>query len=106
MIAGKLNEIITVESPMIVENELGEVMDNRYKTKYRTRAQVVYKNGSTSVDNHEIFTSYNIQFIIRIYNEVSETDRVIYRGKPYLIDSIEYSREYQLIRLNCILQNE
>lgn len=106
MVAGKLNELITVESPLIVENELGEVMDNRYKTKFRTKAQVIYKNGSTSVDNHEIFTSYNIQFIIRIYHKVNETDRVIFRGVPYTIDSIEYSREYQMIKLNCIKQNE
>lgn len=106
MLAGKLNETITVESPIIAENELGEILDNRYKNKFTTKAEVIYRNGGTSVDNNEIFTNYSVQFIIRIYHKVDETDRVMFMGKPYRIDSIEYSRQYQLIKLNCTLINE
>lgn len=106
MIAGKLNETIAIESPIMVENELGEILDNRYKKKYSTKAQVIYQNGSTTIENNEILTSYSVQFIIRKYHKVDETDRVIFHNKPYKINSIEHSREYQLIKLNCQMMNE
>ncbi len=106
MQAGRLNEYITIEQPITKENELGEVVDNLYAKKFTTKAQVVYKSGSTGVENEKIFTSYSVQFIIRIYHQVTETDRVIYRSQKYRIDSIERSREYQLIKLNCSLINE
>lgn len=106
MYAGKLNEFITVESANTHENELGEVVDNHYCVKFATKAQVIYKSGSRVIDNNEIFTDYSVQFVIRYYHSVCETDRVVYRGQRYTIDSIEHSREYQLIKLNCNLINE
>lgn len=106
MQAGRLNETITVEQPYTEENELGEVVDCHFIKKFTTKAQVIYKTGSTSLDNNEIFTSYSVQFIIRIYHQPTEQDRVIYRGQKYRIDSIERSREYQMIKLNCSLINE
>lgn len=106
MFAGNLNEIITVEQPVAHKNELGEVVDCLYAKKFTTKAQVIYRSGSRVVDNSEIFTEYAVQFVIRHYLIVSETDRVLYRDRKYRIESIEYSREYQLIKLNCTLINE
>lgn len=106
MLAGKLNEVITVEQPFLEENELGEVVDCHYIKKFQTKAQVVYKSGSTGVVDEKIFSSYSVQFIIRYYHQPTEADRVIYRGQKYRIDSIERSREYQLIKLNCSLIND
>lgn len=105
MQAGKLNEIITVEQPVTHKNELGEVVDCVYAKKFSTKAQVIYKSGTRTVD-YSIQTEYTVQFVIRIYHEVKETDRVLFRGRAYRIESIEYSREYQLIKLNCSLINE
>lgn len=105
MFAGKLNEIITVEQPVKHENELGEVVENHFIKKFTTKAQVIYKSGVRS-DDYSIHTDYSIQFVIRIYHAVNETDRVIYRNQFYRIESIEYSREYQLIKLNCSLIND
>ena len=106
MRAGSLNEIITVEQPFHQENELGEVVDCHYVKKFTTKAQVVYKSGSTSVENEKVFTSYSVQFIIRFYHQPTETDRVIYRGQKYRIDAIERNREHQMIKLNCTLIDE
>lgn len=105
MQAGKLNEIITVEQPVTHKNELGEVVDCVYAKKFSTKAQVIYKSGTRTVD-YSIQTEYTVQFVIRIYHEVKETDRVLFRGRAYRIESIECSREYQLIKLNCSLINE
>ena len=105
MQAGRLNEIIVVEQPYTEENELGEVVDCHYIKKFQTKAQVIYKSGQRQED-YSIHTDYSVQFIIRIYHSVSETDRIFYRGRYYQIDSIEYSREYQMIKLNCqLIQN-
>lgn len=102
MYAGKLNEVITVESPLKHENELGEVVDCIYSPKFKTKAQVIYKSGSR-VEDYSIHADYSIQFVIRIYHKVNETDRIIYRNQKYQIESIEYSREFQLIKINCSL---
>lgn len=100
MLAGKLKEPITIEHPVQEENELGEVVDNLYAKKFSTKAQVIYKSGQRQ-EEYSIYTDYTVQFIIRYYHSVSETDRVLYRNEPYRIDSIEYSHEYQMIKLNC-----
>ena len=105
MQAGKLNEYITVEQPVSHKNELGEVVDCHYTKKLGTKAQVIYKSG-TRTEDYSIHTDYTVQFVIRHYHKVDETDRVLFRGKPYRIESIEYSREYQLIKLNCSLVND
>ncbi len=102
MLAGRLNETIVVEQPYTEENELGEVVDCHYIKKFQTKAQVIYKSGQREED-YSIHTDYSVQFVIRYYHQVAEVDRVIYRGNAYQIDSIEHSREYQLIKLNCSL---
>lgn len=106
MLAGKLNEIIHIEMPVLSQNELGEVVDNKYVKKNTTKAQVIWKNGGTIVDNNEIFTAYSVQFKVRIYVDVNESDRILFRSKRYKIDSIEISREQQALYLNCSLINE
>lgn len=102
MRAGSLNEPIIIEQPYQEENEMGERLDCHYIKKFATKAQVIYKSGQRQED-YSIYTDYTVQFVIRIYHNVTELDRVIYRNRPYRIDSIEYSREYQMIKLNCTL---
>ena len=106
MIAGLLNEMIEIHSPILRANEYGEIEDNVYKKEFQTKAQVVYNSGNTVVDNNEIFTEYKLQFIVRIYHKIKETDRVFFNGRFYQIESIEKNRQYQLQKLNCTLVNE
>ncbi len=106
MVAGLLNEIIEIHSPILKENEFGEIEDNVYKRGFETKAQVIYKSGNTIIDNNEIFSEYKLQFIVRIYHKIKETDRVFFNDRFYQIESIEKSRQYQLQKLNCSLVNE
>ncbi len=106
MRAGSLNETITVEQAVTEKNELGEVVENLWAKKFSTKAQVIYKSGQREED-YSIYTDYTVQFVIRYYHQVSETDRIIYRNKPFRIESIEYSREYQMIKINArLIQND
>lgn len=105
MMAGKLTERILIAYKLRHENELGEVEEYTYVPKYETKAQVIYKSGVRE-ENYTIRTDYTIQFVIRFYHDVTETDRVLYNGNYYRIDSIERNRQYQLIKLNCTMVDE
>lgn len=106
MLAGRLNEIITVEELKVIKNEYGEEQTTHYIKKFNTRAEVKYNNGQRITDNNELFFAYDLTFTIRYYHNISELDRVIWRGYKYRILSVERNRMYQLINLRCQLINE
>ena len=105
MVAGKLDTIIEIHKPYLHKNEYGEVEDS-FEKSFQTKAQVVYNSGNRIIDNNEIFNEYKVQFIVRIYHRISELDRVKYDGKFYQIESIEKSRQFQLMKLNTVIVNE
>lgn len=105
MIAGLLNQIIEIHKPIQRKNEYGEVEDT-FEKSFQTKSQVIYNSGSRVIDNNEIFNEYKVQFIVRIYHNISENDRVKYDGKTYIIEAIEKSKQYQLQKLNCVIVNE
>lgn len=106
MIAGLLKELIEIHSPILQRNEYGELMDNKFEKKYQTKAQVIYNSGAKTIDNNEIFNEYKVQFIVRYYHKIKETDKVKWDGKFYNIEAIEKSKQYQLQKLNCVIVNE
>jgi len=56
--------------------------------KFTTRAQVTTNSGNRLNQNNEIIHTYNVTFIVRLYHDIEESDRVIYKGKKYRIISI------------------
>lgn len=106
MIAGRLNEIITIEELKIIKNEYGEEQTDNYVKKFSTRAEVKYNSGNRTIENNDLFFAYDISFIVRYYHNISELDRVIWKNKPYRILSIEHNRQFQLMNLRCELINE
>lgn len=106
MIAGRLNEIITIEELKITKNEYGEEQTDNYIYKFKTRAEVKYNNGNRMVDNNELFFSNDVTFTIRYYHNINELDRVKWDNKYYRIIAIEKNRQLQLINLKCALINE
>lgn len=106
MRAGALNEIITIEELKVIKNEYGEEQTTNYIKKFNTRAEVKYNNGQRITDNNELFFAYDLTFTIRYYHDITELDRVIWRGEKYRILSVERNRMYQLINLRCQLINE
>lgn len=106
MLAGRLNEIITIEELKVIKNEYGEEQTDNYVKKFSTRAEVKYNSGQRITDNNELFFAYDLTFTIRYYHDITELDRVIWRGDKYRILSVERNRMYQLINLRCQLINE
>lgn len=106
MLAGRLNEIITVEELKVIKNEYGEEQTTNYIKKFSTRAEVKYNSGQRITDNNELFFAYDLTFTIRYYHDIAELDRVIWRGDKYRILSVERNRQWQMINLKCELINE
>lgn len=103
MIAGKLQDIITIQKPTIVQNEYGanSTVWNDYLT---TKAQVTYNNGNRVNENDEIVFVYEIIFTVRIYHQIDEQMQIIWNNKKYRILSIEPDRDKQkqIIRAELI----
>lgn len=106
MIAGRLNEIITVEKLQVTKNEYGEEQTDNFIFKFNTRAEVKYNSGSRTNDNNELFFSYDLTFTVRIYNDIDELDRIVWNGNRYRILSTERNRQFQLINIRGELINE
>lgn len=106
MQSGILNEIIEIQRLKQSNNEFGEVETEEYNTVIRTRASVKYNNLNRVEDNSEIFFAQDVTFIVRIYNDVRNLDRIVWKGKKYRILSIEESRQFQQKTIHTELINE
>lgn len=105
MIAGRLNNIIVVQKPTIVQNEFGanSIVWNNYLT---TRAQVTYNNGNRVNENDEIVFAYEIIFTVRIYHQIDEQMQIIWNNKKYRILSIEPDKDKQKQIIRTALIND
>nr|WP_320037822.1 phage head closure protein [uncultured Bacteroides sp.] len=74
--------------------------------KFTTRAQVTTNSGNRQNQNNEIIHTYNVTFIVRLYHDIEESDRVIYNGKKYRIISINKELYKQSINIIGELINE
>lgn len=107
MISGRLNKNILIEKLVTQINEFGEET-TEYVTTYKTRADVVYDNGNRTVENGEVFFSYNKTFILWYYftKVLTELDRILYEGKYYRILSLEPVQESKILYVRTELINE
>lgn len=106
MIAGELNELISIERLEIIKNGYGEVEATEWINKINTRADISYKSGARVDDNNELFFSYNVIFGVRYYHQINELDRVVWNGKYYRIMAIQPEKKIQRKLLHCELINE
>lgn len=105
MIAGLLNEIITIYHPTTTTNEYGEEV-TEYKKTYTTRAKVDHKGGGRAIENNEIIYDYSKTFNVRSYVPVCNNDIIMLQSKRYRILSTDHRREYNDIIINAELINE
>ena len=105
MIAGRLNEVVTIYTPVETVNEYGE-RTTEYVETYTTRARVEYSNGNRVNENDEIVFSYAKRFFVRSYVPVTETCQLEWQEKRYRILTLEHRREYNDIVINTELINE
>ena len=105
MLAGRLNEQITIKTPKTVINDYGERVET-YEVKYETRAAVQNDSGTRSNENDEIVYSYGKTFNVRRYVPVKETDIIIWQGREYRIITIQDRREWNDKLVTTELINE
>lgn len=105
MIAGKLDNIITVQTPTIVQNEFG-ANSIVWNDSLTTKAQVTYNNGNRTNENNEIVFAYEIIFTIRIYHQINEQMQIVWNKKKYRILSIEIDKQKQKQIIRTGLINE
>ena len=91
MIAGKLNEVITILKSEDIKDSYGAT-SKVWNPITTTKASVNQNTGTRSVVNNEIFTAYTVEFGVRFYTPVSEFDRVMWNGKKYQIESVIIDR--------------
>lgn len=106
MRAGQLNEVIQIEKPEIYVDDFG-ANSTVWKTIIEhTKARVTYNNGNRAIENNEIVFAYEVTFTVRIYHQIKEDMRIIWKNKKYRILSIEESKPLQSLTIRTELINE
>lgn len=103
--AGLLTDVIDIYSPSASTNQFGEESTVNV-LKSITRARVIHNNGNRTLQNSEVFYSYNKTFQVRIYVNVDEFDLIKFNDKFYRILSLDKDKEQQLITINTELVND
>jgi len=106
MRAGLLNEVIKVEKPASFTNEYGANYIQWETFISRTKAQVTYSSGNRLNENNEIIFAYEVVFTVRIYHQIDERMRIIWKNKKYRILSIEENKKLQSLTIKAELINE
>lgn len=106
MRAGLLKYDISVEQPISRQNEYGANYTEWETFIGKTKAEVTYSNGNRRNENNEIIFAYEVVFTVRIYHQINERMRIIWKNKKYRILSIEENRERQSLTIKTELINE
>lgn len=105
MIAGRLNEIVSVWKPTTQINDYGERVETWVKV-YDTRARVEYTGGRRAIENDEIWNPYSKRFELRSYVPIDEQCQIKWQNQMWRILTIERNREFNNIIINAELVNE
>lgn len=105
MRAGLLQHNIEVWKPEMVTNEYGEVEETMVKA-YSTRARLIHRSGSKTIENREVVYPYNFTFEVYRYNIINENDQIRHNGKKYDILSIMDLREENKLVIETVVENE
>lgn len=95
MQAGRLNEPITIERQYWIESEYGSSKIEKWEKYKDTRAAVKYLSGARIDENNELFFGEQVIFEIRIYHDIRNLDRIVWKNETYRIMDIEYDRAVQ-----------
>lgn len=105
MQAGILTEVITIQQPTVNQNGYG-ANNVGWSDYITTRASVNYNNGNRVNDNNEITFAYLVSFTIRVFHQINERMRIIWKGNKYRILSIELDKHKQKQTIRTELINE
>lgn len=93
MQAGRLQYNIIVERSHLHKNSYGEEQ-TVWEHHIQTRAQIDFKGGNRTIENDERVFTRSLNFIVRIYHDIRESDRIIWDSQKYRIMGIE-KRQYE-----------
>ena len=105
MIAGKLNESITLMRPVENRDFFGSI-DKTYQDVKTVHAETDWKGGSTTYGQPEIVAGETLNFIIRDAHTVAVDWRVRYTGIVYHVNAINHNRQRGMKTLYCTKVNE
>lgn len=77
-----------------------------YVLKYSTRANTKFMSQNQVVSEGEVYYPINMQFIVRAYVPITETDYILFDNKKWRILSIDKNKYYNDISINTTLMNE
>ena len=106
MKAGLLNEVIRIEKPVTNRDEYGADSKIWETQVAKTKASVTFNSGNRVNENNEIIYAYQVTFTIRIYHQINEEMRIIWKNKKYRILSLEENKQRQNITIRTELINE
>lgn len=92
--AGLLNKVIEVHKYSVTKDIMGAQVVS-YDYAFTTRARVLNLSGNRQEPNSEVFFYYAKDFVVRIYHDIDENDRIKYQGKFYRILSIDIQDDEQ-----------
>ena len=105
MRAGGLKHRIEIQSNIETINEFGERV-RTWATTITTKADVLHKDGTSTMKNQEVFTEYKVDFRVRNYHQVNENMQIIFSGKKYKIEVVLPNYEKNLTLLKTSKINE
>ena len=106
MRAGLLSEVISVEKPVTITDEFGANYTKWETFIRKTKAQVTYTSGNRLNENNEIIFAYEVVFTVRIYHQIDERMRIIWKNIKYRILSLEENKHLQTLTIKAELINE
>lgn len=104
MDAGLLKFKITLQSPIIADNQYGSMQDVQYADYKTISAQIIDIGGNKMIANFELFTSRICQFVIRYRTDFDETFRIKYDNKFYTINNIKQNEYHKALTITAALQ--
>ena len=105
MRAGGLKHRIEIQSNIETINEFGERVKS-WETTITTKADILFKDGSSTMKNQEVFTEYKVDFRVRNYHQVNENMQIIFSDKKYKIEAVLPNYEKSMTLLKTTKINE
>lgn len=100
MRVGGMRHTIEIQRRTTERNGFGELVET-WGTIATVRAQVTVDSGAQVVQQDEVSNTQNIKVQVWGHVDVTERDRVIWRGGTYYIDMIPPSYDDRTKVLNC-----
>jgi SPP1 family predicted phage head-tail adaptor len=100
MRVGGMRHTIEIQRRTTERNDYGELVET-WEAIATVRAQVTVDSGAQVVQQDEVSNTQNIKVQIWGHVDVTERDRIIWRGGTYYIDMIPPSYDDRTKVLNC-----